>query len=107
MRSIIGVGPAGWGDLVVTCSSALSRNHYVGLELARGRSIKSITRTMKNIAEGVPTTVSARMLAAKYGIQTPMIELIYNVMYNRLSPKKALLELLGFPAKRVRALLAL
>ncbi len=98
-------GLAGWGDLVVTCSSALSRNHFVGLELGRGRSIKSITQSMKNIAEGVPTTVSARMLAAKYGVQAPMIELIYNVLYNRLSPKKALLELLGFPAKREKALL--
>ena len=93
-------GLAGWGDLVVTCSSALSRNHFVGLELGRGRSIGSITQGMKNIAEGVPTTVSARMLAEKYGVQTPMIELIYSVLYNGLSPKKALMELLGFPAKR-------
>lgn len=97
-------GLAGWGDLVVTCSSMLSRNHFVGLELARGRSLKSITHSMKNIAEGVPTTVAARILAAKYGVQAPMIELIYNVLYNRLSPKKALLELLGFPSNRESAL---
>ena len=91
-------GLAGWGDLVVTCSSVLSRNHFVGLELAKGRSLKSITQSMKNIAEGVPTTVAARMLAVKYGVHAPMIELIFNVLYNRLSPKRALLELLGFPA---------
>lgn len=97
-------GPAGWGDLVVTCSSVLSRNHFVGLELSKGRSLKSITHSMKNIAEGVPTTVAARLLAEKCGVQAPMIELIYNVLYNSLSPKQALLELLGFPAKRETAL---
>lgn len=97
-------GPAGWGDLVVTCSSLLSRNHFVGLELAKGRSLKSITHSMKNIAEGVPTTAAAKLLAEKCGVRVPMIELIYNVLYNNLSPKQALLELLGFPARRESAL---
>lgn len=93
-------GPAGWGDLVVTCSSVLSRNHFVGLELAKGRSLASITRGMKNIAEGVPTTVAARLLAEKCGVQVPMIELIYSILYNRLSPRQSLLELLGFSIKK-------
>lgn len=97
-------GQAGWGDLVVTCSSVLSRNHFVGLELAKGRSLKSITHSMKNIAEGVHTTVAARLLAEQCSVRTPMIELIYNVLYKSLSPRHALLELLGFSAKRPTAL---
>ncbi len=96
-------GPAGWGDLVVTCSSVLSRNHFVGLELAKGRSLTSITHSMKNIAEGVHTTVAARLLARRCGVQAPMIELIYDVLYNGLSPRRALMELLGFPDRRKSA----
>lgn len=92
-------GLAGWGDLVVTCSSLLSRNHFVGFELAKGRSLKSITHRMKNIAEGVPTTAAAHLLARNLGVRAPMIELIYDVLYNSLSPRPALLELLGFAAK--------
>lgn len=97
-------GMAGWGDLVVTCSSLLSRNHFVGMELARGKSLKSIMHDMKNIAEGVPTTAAAKLLAKKCNVEIPIIELIYDILYAGLSPRQAILELLGFLPENVLAL---
>ena len=56
-------GLAGLGDLIATCASPLSRNHYVGVELTKGRSLKEITDSMTGVAEGVTTTVVAWNLA--------------------------------------------
>jgi len=87
-------GLTGLGDLVATCSSPLSRNHYVGVELTRGRSLEEITGSMTSVAEGVTTTVVAHNLAQQFKLEMPITEKIYRVLYQGLSPKQAALELM-------------
>jgi glycerol-3-phosphate dehydrogenase (NAD(P)+) len=87
-------GLTGLGDLVATCSSPLSRNHYVGVELTKGRSLKKITDSMSGVAEGVTTTLVAYNLAQQFRLEMPITEKIYRVLYQGLSPKEAALELM-------------
>jgi len=87
-------GLTGLGDLVATCSSPLSRNHYVGVELTKGRSLKKITGSMSGVAEGVTTTLVAYNLAQQLKLEMPITEKIYRVLYQGLSPKDAALELM-------------
>jgi len=61
-------GLAGLGDLIATCASTLSRNHYVGYELAKGRSLSEISASMPHVAEGVATTAAAHQLAKTRGL---------------------------------------
>jgi glycerol-3-phosphate dehydrogenase (NAD(P)+) len=87
-------GLTGLGDLVATCSSPLSRNHYVGVELTKGRLLKKITGSMSGVAEGVTTTLVAYNLAQQFRLEMPITEKIYRVLYQGLSPKDAALELM-------------
>ncbi len=82
-------GVAGLGDLIATCSSPLSRNHRVGCDLAKGRSLKEIMASTREVAEGINTTAAARNLARKIGLQTPIIDLIYSVLFEALPPAEA------------------
>lgn len=79
-------GLAGLGDLIATGNSPLSRNHYVGCELGKGRSLGEITAAMANVAEGIDTTMGVRRLASKLGSDVPIIDLIYRVLFESLSP---------------------
>lgn len=88
-------GLAGLGDLFATCASPLSRNHYVGMEIARGRKLADITDEMDNVAEGVGTTVAAWKLAQKLGLGMPITEKIYQVLYEGLEPRQAVVDLLS------------
>ena len=88
-------GLAGLGDMMATCASPLSRNHHVGIELAKGRKLDEITDEMDNVAEGVPTTLAAWKLAQKLGIGMPITEKMYRVLYGGLSPQQAARELLA------------
>lgn len=74
-------GLAGMGDLVATCSSTKSRNHHVGFELGRGKSLEQIINEMNEIAEGVKTVKVARELAKEYNVDMPISEEIYKVLY--------------------------
>ncbi len=74
-------GLAGQGDLIATCSSKLSRNHQVGERLTRGESLEHIQSTMSGIAEGVTTTLVAWNLSQKMGIEMPITERLYRVLY--------------------------
>lgn len=74
-------GLAGQGDLIATCSSKLSRNHQVGERLTRGEALKDIEATMSGVAEGVSTTLVAWNLAQKLGIEMPITERLYRVLY--------------------------
>jgi glycerol-3-phosphate dehydrogenase (NAD(P)+) len=82
-------GLAGLGDLICTCMSALSRNRTVGEQLARGRPLAEIQREMRQVAEGVPTTVAALQLARRYGVEMPITELMHQVLFEGLSPHAA------------------
>jgi len=74
-------GLAGMGDLVATCTSQLSRNRFVGQELARGRQLEEILSSMSGIAEGVKTTVAALSLARKLDVEMPIAEQVYQVLF--------------------------
>jgi len=88
-------GLAGLGDLIATCASPLSRNHYVGVELTKGRSLKEITDSMTGVAEGVTTTMVAWNLAQQLGIEMPITEKIHQVLHEGLDPRQVIIEILG------------
>jgi glycerol-3-phosphate dehydrogenase (NAD(P)+) len=92
-------GLTGLGDLIATCSSSLSRNHYVGVELTKGRSLEDIIKSMNSVAEGVGTTVVAHKLAKQFELEMPITEKIFKVLYQRLDPHKASLELMEAEAR--------
>jgi glycerol-3-phosphate dehydrogenase (NAD(P)+) len=87
-------GLAGLGDLVLTCTGDLSRNRTVGLELGRGRKLQEILEGMSQVAEGVRTTRSAFELAKKVGVEMPITEQIYEVLYRDVPPSQALAMLM-------------
>ena len=88
-------GLAGLGDLVLTCTGALSRNRHVGAELARGRSLAEVVASTKMVAEGVRTTEAALALGARYAVELPITEQMAHVLSGRKEPPAALRELMG------------
>jgi len=92
-------GLAGLGDLIATCASPLSRNHYVGVELTKGCSLKEITDSMTGVAEGVSTTIAAWNLAQQLGLEMPITERIYQVLYEGVDPRQAAAELMEAEVK--------
>jgi glycerol-3-phosphate dehydrogenase (NAD(P)+) len=92
-------GLAGLGDLVATCASSLSRNHYVGEQLALGRSLKEVLASMKNVAEGVYTTVAALKLADRLDVEMPIARATHRILYEGVDPRQAVVELMGRPPR--------
>ena len=88
-------GLAGMGDLVATCSSALSRNHYVGEELAAGKPLSDILRGMQNVAEGVYTTSAALELAHRLDVEMPITQVTQDVLLGAISAVEAVHHLMG------------
>ncbi len=88
-------GLAGLGDLIVTCSSRLSRNHQAGLQLARGTPLEQITSSVRTVAEGIPTTMAACQLAEKLGVEMPLTRTIFRVLFEGMDLRQALGELMG------------
>ncbi|HEX9576296.1 MAG TPA: NAD(P)H-dependent glycerol-3-phosphate dehydrogenase, partial [Myxococcales bacterium] len=86
-------GLAGMGDLVLTCTGELSRNRTVGLGLGRGQSLQEVLAGMSQIAEGVRTAKSVHDLSHKLGVDMPLHEAIYRILYENLTPKAALQSL--------------
>lgn len=89
------MGLAGLGDLVLTCTGPLSRNRSVGEAIGRGRTLAEVMEGMEMVAEGVVTVRSARELAAAHGVEMPIAEQVYRVLYEELAPDVAIDELLG------------
>lgn len=87
-------GLAGLGDLVLTCTGDLSRNRMVGYRLGQGENIKHITASMKMVAEGVINTKTVRALANEAGVEMPITEAVYGVIYQDKSPQEAVRELM-------------
>lgn len=85
-------GLAGLGDLIATCASTLSRNHYVGYQLAKGRSLKEISASMSQVAEGVYTAKAVHRLAQKLNLEVPIANLIYGVLFENYSASDALAD---------------
>jgi glycerol-3-phosphate dehydrogenase (NAD(P)+) len=88
-------GLSGAGDLILTCFSKQSRNRRVGEQLGRGETLQQITASMKMVAEGIPTTNSAYECARKLGIETPIIDQVYALLYEGKTTMQAMQELLG------------
>src|SRR5687767_14537265 len=80
-QAITLAGLAGMGDLVLTCTGDLSRNRTVGLELGRGKKLPQILQDLGHVAEGVKTAKSAFDLGKKLGVELPIINECYRVLY--------------------------
>lgn len=87
-------GLPGLGDLVLTCAGDLSRNRSVGLQIAGGRSLREITGSTSTVAEGVRNTRSLHSLAQRLGIEMPIVEQMYAVLYGGKKPAEAVRDLM-------------
>ncbi|HZH32024.1 MAG TPA: NAD(P)H-dependent glycerol-3-phosphate dehydrogenase [Pyrinomonadaceae bacterium] len=92
-------GLAGMGDLVLTCTGALSRNRYVGQELGRGRGLEEILSGMHEVAEGVRTTRAVKMLAGSREIEMPITEQVHAVLYEGKGVRAAAEDLMARPLR--------
>jgi len=88
-------GLAGIGDLVLTCTSPLSRNYTVGFQIGKGKSLKEILSEMKMVAEGVKNAESIYKLSQKHNVEMPVTEQVYLLLYADKSPKLAVSALMG------------
>lgn len=79
-------GLAGMGDLILTCTGALSRNRRLGMALAQGVSLSAYLTTNRTVAEGVNTALAASRLAARHGIEMPITNQVKAVLFDGISP---------------------
>jgi len=95
-------GLAGMGDLVLTCTGDLSRNRRVGLALGAGGQLESVLAEMTAVAEGVRTTKAAHDLAAAHGVEMPIVDAVYSVLYEGVEPVEGLTRLMSRDPKPER-----
>ncbi len=88
-------GLAGVGDLVLTCTGALSRNRALGLEVGRGASLESALAGKETVAEGVVTTVCAAELASREGVDMPIVQTVYRILFEGHTARLAVSELMA------------
>ena len=79
------MGLAGMGDLILTCTGALSRNRKVGLGLAEGKTLHQVLKEIGHVAEGIPTIEEVHNTAAKYQIDMPITDMLYQLVRNELA----------------------
>ena len=87
-------GLAGMGDLVLTCTGALSRNRTVGVQLGKGQTLDEILRDAKFVAEGIKTAKSAQQLAERHAIEMPITTEMHRVLYEGESPREGIQRLM-------------
>jgi len=87
-------GLAGLGDLVLTCTGALSRNRRAGIELAAGKTLAEITGETPMVAEGIRNSAAIARLAARHGVEMPITEQMVAVIYQGKDPRRAVEELM-------------
>lgn len=97
-------GLAGMGDLVLTCTGSLSRNRSVGVALGKGKKLGEILDDAKFVAEGVKTSRSAKELSDRHGIEMPITNEMYRVLYENESPRDAIQRLMTRALKAESAL---
>lgn len=88
------LGLTGVGDLTLTCSSHRSRNYTLGLDIGKADDAKSVLEANTKTVEGVPATKTIRFEAKKMGIEVPITEAVYQVLYEGLKPSAAVFELM-------------
>ncbi|MCB1041659.1 MAG: NAD(P)-dependent glycerol-3-phosphate dehydrogenase [Acidobacteria bacterium] len=87
-------GLAGMGDLILTCTGSQSRNLTVGIRLAEGLALPQILKELGMVAEGVKTTKAARQLSAREGVELPITEVVHGILYEGLTPRQGLAQLM-------------
>ena len=87
-------GLAGAGDLILTCTGTLSRNHTLGKKIGQGLKLGEILSDMRMVAEGVKTTESVYNLSLKREVEMPISHAVYHILYEDLDPKEALYRLM-------------
>ncbi len=87
-------GLPGLGDLVLTCAGDLSRNRSVGMQIASGKSLREITGSTRSVAEGVRNTRSLCSLARRLGVEMPIVEQMFAVLYAGKKPAAAVRQLM-------------
>ena len=87
-------GLAGFGDLILTCTGHLSRNHTVGKKIGQGEKVNDILGPMRMVAEGVKTAKSVYNLSRKLGVEMPISHETYRILYEDLSPREAVIRLM-------------
>jgi glycerol-3-phosphate dehydrogenase (NAD(P)+) len=92
-------GLSGMGDLVLTCTGALSRNYTLGVKLGQGMVLKDILEHTTSVIEGVATAESAYELSEKYGIEMPIVGQVYKIIYEGKEPARAVNDLMSRPLK--------
>ncbi len=88
------MGLAGLGDLVLTCTSSLSRNFQVGMKLGKGLALQEIMEEMTEVAEGVKTARAVHLLAQRLGVDMPIVDAVYKILYEGLVPRDAIKKLM-------------
>ena len=87
-------GLAGLGDLLLTCTGALSRNRMVGVQLASGKQLDEIVGSMQMIAEGIETTKATMDLALRHGIEMPITEQMHALLFEARPASEAIRQLM-------------
>jgi glycerol-3-phosphate dehydrogenase (NAD(P)+) len=87
-------GLSGMGDLIATCTSKLSRNHFVGEQIAKGKKLPEVLGRMKDIAEGVPTCRAALELGERQKVSLPITREVYQTLYKNKDPFQAITDLM-------------
>ena len=87
-------GLAGVGDLILTCTGDLSRNHTIGKQIGEGKKLKDLLAEMHMVAEGVKTARSVYNLSREREVEMPISRAVYHVLYDDLDPKTALYQLM-------------
>jgi glycerol-3-phosphate dehydrogenase (NAD(P)+) len=87
-------GLPGLGDLVLTCAGDLSRNRQVGLQIAAGKNLREVTSATPGVAEGVRNTRSLQTLARRLGVEMPIVEQMFAVLYGGKKPAEAVRDLM-------------
>ena len=88
-------GLAGIGDLVLTCTGALSRNRAVGLEIGKGATLEQVLEGKETVAEGVLNTQSAADLAARQGVEMPIVTAVHRILFEGQPARQAIAELMA------------
>ena len=88
-------GLGGLGDLVLSCTSRQSRNFQVGLRLGQGETLTQILAGTKMVAEGVKNSRAFHLLAQRLGVDMPLVEAVYHILYDDLAPKEAIKKLMS------------
>ncbi len=88
-------GLAGVGDLIVTCTSMHSRNRRAGIEIGRGKTLGEALASVRMVVEGVRTTRAAKKLSLRHGVEMPITDQMYQVLFEGKNPVEAVADLMG------------